>query len=554
MRLRIVFAGGVLALAVAFPSFADFHLMKVVEVFGGATASPNAQYVVLQMYFPGQTNLFGHGITVFDASGTLVDGGTFTFAGPVSNGLDQAKILIATSEAATFFGVTPNLVMMPVLPLAGGKVCFDAIPVDCVAWGGYVGPSGGVGTPFNAPVGLLRGRAIRRNLGGNGVLEAGDDTDVSSADFSFGAPTPVNNAGSPGSPPASVCGNSTVESLEGCDDGNTTAGDGCSATCQFETEAVTPASLAVDPVPVAGANGNFVVEPGETFTVIPSWRNEGASAIPLTGTASTFSRPGGGVNCAILDAAATYGSVAPDATADCAIAGGNNCYQLSVSDPAVRPSLHLDGVLAEVLSNGGSKNWQIHIGESFTDVPVDHPFYRFIETILHAQITAGCGPTTYCPANLNKREEMAVFLLKGAEGSGFNPAPCVSGSEMFGDVPAASPFCRWIEELARRGITSGCGGGNYCPGNPVTREQMAAFLIRAADPGFDPPPCGAGQIFSDVPPSSPFCKWIEELARRGITSGCGGGNYCPTEPVTRGQMSVFLARSFALALYGPGGP
>jgi hypothetical protein len=41
---------------------------------------------------------------------------------------------------------------------------------------------------------------------------------------------------------------------------------------------------------------------------------------------------------------------------------------------------------------------------------------------------------------------------------------------------------------------------------------------------------------------------VNELAQRGITSGCGGGNYCPTTPVTRGQMSVFLATTFGLAV------
>jgi hypothetical protein len=52
----------------------------------------------------------------------------------------------------------------------------------------------------------------------------------------------------------------------------------------------------------------------------------------------------------------------------------------------------------------------------------------------------------------------------------------VAGSEQFGDVPAASPFCRWIEELANRGVVTGCGGGNYCPTADVSREQMAVFL------------------------------------------------------------------------------
>jgi len=76
------------------------------------------------------------------------------------------------------------------------------------------------------------------------------------------------------------------------------------------------------------------------------------------------------------------------------------------------------------------------------------------------------------------------------------------------------------------------------------------FVLRTLDPALTPPACST-PVFSDVPASSPFCRWIEELARRGIVSGCGGGNYCPTAPVTREQMSVFLGVTFGLTLYGP---
>jgi len=53
-----------------------------------------------------------------------------------------------------------------------------------------------------------------------------------------------------------------------------------------------------------------------------------------------------------------------------------------------------------------------------------------------------------------------------------------------------------------------------------------------------------------VPASSAYCRWVEELARRGITAGCGGGNYCPHQPVTREQMAPFLSVTFGLTLYG----
>ena len=65
-------------------------------------------------------------------------------------------------------------------------------------------------------------------------------------------------------------------------------------------------------------------------------------------------------------------------------------------------------------------------------------------------------------------------------------------------------------------------------------------------------PAPAVATFGDVPTSDPAFQFIEALAASGITAGCGGGNYCPDAPLTRRQMSVFLAR--ALGLHWPDGP
>ena len=213
------------------PAQASFHLMKVVEVFPGTTATPSAQYVVLQMYFPQQRFVTGHSVTISDASGIAI--ANFAFTGSVANGADQTKILIATAEAAALFGVSADLTMTASLPLAGGKVCFDAIPVDCVGWGNYAPASAdvAVGTPLP---GLVLGRAIQRRLdiaGGTTTLESADDTNNSANDFVFGAPAPRRNSGQAGTVPASSCGNSAIEGLENCDDGGVLSGDGCSATC-----------------------------------------------------------------------------------------------------------------------------------------------------------------------------------------------------------------------------------------------------------------------------------------------------------------------------------
>lgn len=76
-------------------------------------------------------------------------------------------------------------------------------------------------------------------------------------------------------------------------------------------------------------------------------------------------------------------------------------------------------------------------------------------------------------------EDQLAAVLSAAENLLGDPPPCDPENPMFDDVPADSLFCPFIEELARRGITGGCGGGNFCPGDAVTRAQMAAFIVSA---------------------------------------------------------------------------
>lgn len=59
-------------------------------------------------------------------------------------------------------------------------------------------------------------------------------------------------------------------------------------------------------------------------------------------------------------------------------------------------------------------------------------------------------------------------------------------------------------------------------------------------------PAPASATFNDVPTSHPFFQFIEALSASGITAGCGNGNFCPDQPLTRGQMAVFLAKALGL--------
>ena len=120
----------------------------------------------------------------------------------------------------------------------------------------------------------------------------------------------------------------------------------------------------------------------------------------------------------------------------------------------------------------------------------------------------------------------------------------------FADVPAGYLFHDDIEKIFRAGITAGCGGGNDCPTSPVTRQQMAVFLLKAEHgSGYLPPLCQG--VFADVPCPSTFANWIEQLATEGITAGCGSGDFCPAAAVTRQQMAVFLLKTKHGSTYVP---
>ena len=178
-------------------------------------------------------------------------------------------------------------------------------------------------------------------------------------------------------------------------------------------------------------------------------------------------------------------------------------------------------------------------GPPFLDVPPIHLFFQYIDAIAAAGLTAGCeedDPATsnneakFCPDTPISRGQMAVFI----ETSLGNPPSACAGR--FGDVSLNSPFCGFIEKLADDGITGGCSATNFCPDDPVTRGQMAVFIEAALE---NPASICTGR-FTDVPIGHPFCGFIERLSDDGITGGCGGGNFCPNDPVTRGQMAVFL--------------
>ncbi len=230
------------------------------------------------------------------------------------------------------------------------------------------------------------------------------------------------------------------------------------------------------------------------------------------------------------------------------VAASNVTVLSDTSATAVREPL-APGTLNDVkFTNPSLLNGTLFSGffADFLDVPQGDIFHASVDALFRSGVTAGCTPGNYCRDDAVTRAQMAVFLLKAKLGAAYLPPPCTG--TVFDDVPCiGGNFDPWIEDLAARGITGGCGANDYCPGAPVTRAQMAPFLLKTdLGSSYLPPDC-TGTVFADVPCAGGiFDAWIEDLASRGITGGCGGGNYCPDNPNTRAQMAAFLVITFGL--------
>lgn len=112
----------------------------------------------------------------------------------------------------------------------------------------------------------------------------------------------------------------------------------------------------------------------------------------------------------------------------------------------------------------------------------------------------------------------------------------------FADVVVNHPFCSAIEWMSDQGISTGYVDGSFRPGASVTRQAMAAFLHRFANPTEDAADCGGKSPFVDVPADHAFCGAIAWMAGEGISTGYEGDRFGPDQPVTRQAMAAFLYR------------
>jgi hypothetical protein len=195
--------------AFASSAVASFHENLIREVHEGVAS--NGDYVELQARSAGQNFVAGKHIVTYDGGGGLLT--NFTIPGSVSNGANQATILIANTASVSGVTADFNAGVNLNVDNTGGTVCFTdssiAIKIDCVAFdhpgdlNPFMLPAGAnFGSPFILPGANLDGKSLIRTISGGcaTALDAADDTN-SAADFTFGNGSPRNNSATPSETP-----------------------------------------------------------------------------------------------------------------------------------------------------------------------------------------------------------------------------------------------------------------------------------------------------------------------------------------------------------------
>lgn len=185
---------------------------------------------------------------------------------------------------------------------------------------------------------------------------------------------------------------------------------------------------------------------------------------------------------------------------------------------------------------------------AFADVPTDYWAFQYIEALYSAGITGGCNTSPLSYCPEDPVTRAQMAIFILRGMHGSAYAPVDATGTIFTDVPLSAFAVNWIEQFSFEGITAGCASDSYCPNANITRAQMAIFLLRGIHGNDYVPPTATGTVFSDVPFGYWADKWVEQLAAEGITGGCGNGMFCPDAYVTRAQMAVFLVKTFNLPL------
>ena len=190
-------------------------------------------------------------------------------------------------------------------------------------------------------------------------------------------------------------------------------------------------------------------------------------------------------------------------------------------------------------------------GDPFTDVDATNTHYDNIRCLVETGITKGQTSTSYNPTAGVTRAQMASFIARfvdlanAREQVALKNLPAYDGTPDFDDVPRTSTHFAAIMRLSQAGIVNGTGPRRYSPADIVNREQMAAFVNRAAQFLTGAKYTSTNDYFTDDERST-FEADINGIASRGIAIGDGRDAFGPDRLVPRDQMASFLVRALAV--------
>ena len=171
----------------------------------------------------------------------------------------------------------------------------------------------------------------------------------------------------------------------------------------------------------------------------------------------------------------------------------------------------------------------------FVDVPENSYYEEAVDWAEENGITQGTDDTHFSPNDICTRAQIVTFLWRAAG----SPAPKSMSS--FTDVPADAFYANAVAWAVENGITSGTGESKFSPNSTCTRAQAVTFLYRASG---SPAVSGKAE-FSDVSSTAFYADAVAWAAKKGITTGIGGGLFGSDNDCTRGQIVTFLWRAMA---------
>ena len=171
----------------------------------------------------------------------------------------------------------------------------------------------------------------------------------------------------------------------------------------------------------------------------------------------------------------------------------------------------------------------------FYDVPNNAYFYEAVKWAVKNGITTGVGNDLFAPEQPCTRAQIVTFLWRAAG----SPEPKGAASGMT-DVVSGSYYEKAVAWAIENGITTGTTTSTFSPDATCTRAQAVTFLYRASG---SPAVSGKAE-FSDVSSTAFYADAVAWAAKKGITTGIGGGLFGSDNDCTRGQIVTFLYRAY----------